>query len=81
MGHYLKRVLVDPEMPGVEPWYYAKNGKVPVSQLDDVMIDLEKPFACPDCSGTFLYKTDYMEEEWFHDKYICEKCRAVFIER
>ena len=28
MGRYLKRVLVDPEIQGVEPWYYAKNGKV-----------------------------------------------------
>lgn len=81
MGQYLKRVQIDANVPGVESWYYAKNGKVPVSQMDDVMIDLDKAFECPDCFGTFLYKMTFMEDEWFHDKYVCNDCRAIFTKR
>lgn len=77
----LQRVKMDPGIDGVEPWYYAKNGKVPISQLDDVMIDLNKPFVCPDCSCTFLYSLASLDDEWFHDKYGCRDCRAVFTKR
>ena len=78
---YLMRVKVDPEIDGVEPWYYAEKGKVPVSQTDDVVIDMDRPFKCPDCSGTFLLKLDHLNDEWFADKYVCKGCRAVFKER
>ena len=81
MGRYLKRVQVDSGVSGIDSWYYAYNGKVPISEIDDVMIDLNKPFVCPDCSATFLYKMTDMEYEWFHDKYTCKNCHAVFIER
>ena len=81
MGRYLKRVMIDAGVKGVESWYYAKNGKVAVSQLDDVMIDMDRPFVCPDCSGTFLLEMAFMRDDWFHDKYICRDCRAVFIKR
>lgn len=82
MGRYLKRVEIKTSVPGIESFYYARNGGVPVSEMDDVVIDLDKPFECPDCSSTFLYKMTFMKDNpWFHDKYICENCRAIFIER
>ena len=81
MGKYLKRVQVDSGVHGVDSWYYADNGKVSISETDDVVIDLEKPFVCPDCSGTFLYKLTDMEYKWFHDKYVCKDCHALFVER
>ena len=83
MEQYLKRVMIDPEIDGVDPWYYANKGKVSIHKLDDVMISLDKPFVCPDCSGTFLFKTDYMagHDEWFRGKYQCHDCRAMFEKR
>ena len=82
MGRYLKRVMIETRVPGIESYYCARNGSVAVSKMDDVMIDLDKPFVCPDCSSTFLYKMTFMKDDkWFHDKYICENCRAMFIER
>ncbi len=81
MAQYLKRVVFDPEIEGVEPEYFIDRKMVPVSKADDVMIDLDGQFLCPDCGGTFLYSLKPLQDEWFADKYGCQTCHSVFTKR
>ena len=75
---YLRRAKFDPETTYMEPYYYVMRQKTNISLIDDVVLDPDKPFACPDCAGTFLYDLKFLENPDFEGLYGCSGCRSVF---